>query len=60
MTSFDEDLDDYMEKVVIAKAINAKGISYGYFVDQEGNIISPIALLLEKEEEWSSNVENAN
>mgnify|MGYP003629230949 CR=1 FL=1 len=51
MTSYDEDLDDYMERVVTAKAINAKGISYGYFVDQEGNIISPIALLLEEEEE---------
>ena len=46
----EEDLDDYMERIVTAKAINGKGISYGYFVDQWGNIISPIALLLEEEE----------
>ena len=50
MTAYEKDLDDYLESVVTAKAINAKGISYGYFVDKEGNIISPIALLLGEEE----------
>jgi len=48
--AYEEDLDDILENAVF-KAINCDGVSFGYFVDSEGNIISPIAMLLEGDEE---------
>tara|TARA_R110002012_G_C11530202_1_gene600396 strand:+ start:398 stop:544 length:147 start_codon:yes stop_codon:yes gene_type:complete len=47
--AYEEDLDDILENAVF-KAINCDDVSFGYFVDSEGNIISNIAILLEEEE----------